>query len=131
MKVYGIGRPEEYVDATVYACGDGEEILWSFHETPDALLSDEEVTSQNLPRSLAIRCNVTRTSFLISQTDDKSVVYDIIHDMMQDMYPDWVPTIGDNVSIYANVQEKSEGARFDPRNEPEDAGLYDVMEYEK
>ena len=128
MKVYGMGRTEGYVDATVYACGDGEEILWSFHETPDVLLTSEEVTSQNLPRSLEIRCNVTRMSYLISQTDDKSVVYDIIHNMMQDMYPNWVPTIGDNVSIYANVEEKTDDARFDPRNDPEEAGLYDVMD---
>ena len=131
MKVYGIGSTDRTQKVTVYICSDesDNQIIWSHTNTPDILLTDEEAKANNLPLFLSVACTITQTSFLLSQSDD-SVAYDVANDIMMDRYPEWVATLGDYVRIYEDVEEKID-PRFDPRNAPEDAGLYDVMQYER
>ena len=131
MKVYGIGSTDRTKKVTVCICSGEEnsQIIWSPSNTPDMLLTDEEAKENNLPLFLNVACTITQTSFLLSQSDE-SVAYDVANDIMMDRYPEWVATLGDYVQIYEDVEEKID-PRFDPRNAPEDAGLYDVMQYER
>ena len=131
MKVYGIGSTDRTKKVTVYICSDesDNQIIWSHTNTPDMLLTDEEAKANNLPLFLNVACTITQTSFVLSQSDD-SVVYDVANDIMIDRYPEWVATLGDYVRIYEDVEEVID-PRFNPRNAPEDAGLYDVMQYER
>ena len=130
MKVYGFSEPNRtgYVNATAYICGGDEEITWSPIEKKDYILTHSEMAEHGLPRELTVRFRLSPAA-AANLFDD--VVFDIAIELLADMYPEWSPMLGDNVSIYEDDPEEKTDSRVDPRNEPEDAGLYDVMEQER
>ena len=99
MKVYGFSEPNQtgYVRATAYICGDGEEITWSPIEEKDYILTHEEMAAHGLPRSVKVKCRITRAA-AANLFDD--VVFDIANELLADMYPKWSAMLGDNVMIY-------------------------------
>ena len=101
MKVYGFSKPNQtgYVRATAYICGDGEEITWSPRDNKDYILTHAEMRSHGLPRSIKVKCRITRDA-AATMFDDPDVKYDIASQLLADMYPQWSAMLGDNVMIY-------------------------------
>ena len=103
MKVYGFSEPNQtgYVRATAYICGDGEEITWSPRGGGDGdyMLTHEEMAAHCVPRSVKVRCWITRAA-AATMFDDPDVKFDIASELLADMYPKWSAMLGDNVMIY-------------------------------
>ena len=91
-------RRPSYSLATVFICGNGEEIMWSPREDIDNILSHADMVSHGLPRDIVVNCRINAET-LDLLNDDPDVALDIASQLLADMYPDWSPMLGDNVQI--------------------------------